>query len=298
MRRGLLLLALVPLLGAQAGKVTYETKGADGSRFVLSNFDPNVRLRFAQRRVEFEGTGNPLRIESFSPQGDVVFTGRRATGAMISGPTSVIEAVDLSGDAVFLRTTPANDPVKGTSRLTTDRLTYAGNESEGTLTLPVAFSLVDKSEGVRQVDRQVNGQTTRVPETFTQDTTMSGTRGTIIFDPRSTTPQEQRLRKGTIEGPIKMTLRRSALRQGDSDPTRTNLDATADRLEFDFTTNDRTATLTGNVVIDGDSEAVIGKVNAQRAILKLNENLEVTEVIVTGAPITTRFRERPTGGGR
>ena len=99
-----------------------------------------------------------------------------------------------------------------------------------------------------------------------------------------------------LAGPVKLSLKRTF--HGAGNPIQ-SIVATGDRLTTTFDQNGGTITLSGHVVIDGDSDAFSGEAHADSVSVKVDGALNPIEVDLSGSPARSTYSDHPArrGGG-
>jgi lipopolysaccharide export system protein LptA len=159
---------------------------------------------------------------------------------------------------------------------------YSGSATQGTLTLPQPFTMESKAVG-KSGDKS-----------FDQTMTAEGSQATIQLDPASA--GKVPFQTGKISGPVKLKILRSET-AGTQPPTLSELNGSADMVEFDLTTS-RTITLKGNVKVSGSSGLYQGTSEGDTVVVSLDENMKPIKIRITGDPTKSTLRERKPGGGR
>jgi len=257
----------------------------------------------------FRGTGSPVIIER--PWQGAVLSANQVDAEIraLADQTFVVQQGSFVGSASVVTDSDAADAalkaagkplpsrtISERTEVSSDRFNYSGTEQEGTLVAPGALTTTDASHGTREVTRKINGQQLTGPEAFEQKWTLVGSSGTVAIDPGQSVAVKQRLRKGDLNGPVTLHLTRSAKGPGDVAARLTAMDASADHVAFDFTGATRTITATGHVVLTSDNGVFKGTVNADKAVVTVDENLNVKTIDTTGEPTTTTIHRL--GGGK
>lgn len=178
-----------------------------------------------------------------------------------------LEQADASGGVGLSLASRRDGQPTRTTNLESDSLQYSASNDQAVL--PGSLTIVSTVEGGRGNFR------------------IAGSRATLTLAPLGE-KAEMPLRAGEIAGPV--TLRLETLREptaeekaeGRKAPVPVVVTGVGDRLVF----NDqaRTLTLSGNVAIDGNDGSAFGKVEAQRAVLTLNERREIVDLELSGEP--------------
>jgi hypothetical protein len=266
---------------------------------VLRGFD-NHRLSRTVTEVRFSGSGTPAIIEA-KTSGALLQAQEVSGTARVEGKLMTLQEAQLSGNAVIVIDTKAREtfilsqnaaaaPAREHSRTRLDSsvLDYKGNSEMGTVTANSKLHLVSDSAGTRTVKKDEKD----VERAFTQSLDLVGSKGAITLDPRGKTSVAV-LRKGSVEGPVDFVYRGTEKDSDAKEPTLTNLVGRGDLLTFDFTTPDKTITLSGNVHMVGTG-SFAGETNVDKLIITVDDNLQPIRYETEGKPTTTRIKP---GGG-
>ncbi len=268
----------------------------------------------------FEAKGNPLTLEA------------RLQGMAIVGPTmtgilgravdskdakrsiSFVRSLDATGGPVvtfdsesrfvvqtehskkFKLPPPAPMNSATFAKLRTSELAYRGSESEGTFAIPKPFEVEMhvKGQGKTQVKDAAGKQTQTVAKQFTNEATVSGASATVRIDPSAIGVNQ--LTSGLIKGVVKLRMKQVETTALAPEPQITMLDGLAEEISFDLKEK-RTITLTGNVMLSGNTSVYAGKTEGDQAVIWLDENLKPIRIRITGQPTKSSLREKKSGGG-
>jgi hypothetical protein len=276
--------------------------------FVIRNTTHSSAHTDEDTHLAFEGTGTPVIIER-KDRGLTMSANHLSGHAVPQGNSAYLLDGQFAGSAQMLQDTQSQDaflkahnlpPIKHTgdsrTQLDTERFDYKGDPTEGTVTIPGAIVMTMHMVGTHDVKRKVKGVDVTGPETYDQNNTLNAASGTITLDPRPSTVPENQLKKGELTGPVKLHMVRGAKGPGDEKVVITTMDLSADKMSFDFTGAKRTITITGNVVVTGDNGAFAGTMNADQAVIVVDDNFRIKSTDTTGSPTVTNLRK--VGGGR
>lgn len=201
-------------------------------------------------------------------------------------------AEDASIDLAKRRGTPPPKRAEShsVSEFRTDRLDYSGTEEKGKFTIPGAFTLNSKAEGLMHM--KAENQT--IDKRFTQTIDAKGVFGTFNLDP-SVQKEQVPLQSGTVEGPMTFELVRSETTVGTNQVEVSKFSGAADRAVIDLE-KERTITFSGHVKVRGENSALIGTSEGDTVILYLDETLNVIRVKILGEPAKSTAREKKGGG--
>lgn len=258
--------------------------------------------------LAFDASGTPVIIER-KDRGLTMSASHISGNVMQEGNSAYLLDGQFVGSAQLIQDTASQDdfrkahqlpPIKHTgdsrTQLDTERFDYKGDQTEGTVTAPSAIVMTMHLVGTHDVKRKVKGVDVTGPETYDQNNTLNAASGTITLDPRPSTAPEKQLKKGELAGFVKLHLVRGAKGPGDEKVVITTMDLSADKMSFDFTGAKRTITITGHVVVTGDNTAFAGTMNADQAVIVVDDNFRIKSIDTTGSPTVTNLRK--VGGGR
>lgn len=236
----------------------------------LKNLSSWLTRRVDANTLSFKGAGSPFNGE-WKSQGLTV-RGSTLEGRSVKG-TKGYYVTDLNvGGKVQLRiAAAATGGVSPTRTVNGDRLVFKGDESSGTVVMTgnVRFEDVIK-------DRTIN---------------ITGSSANLNLDlrPKAETP----VTLANLAGPVKMTLKqtREVTRQGAKAVQITDVEATADRIQYDPSENGAAITLSGNVRVQGTQDAAGGEMTADRVVIQLDSLGEVVSIEATGNPGTGTFSD-------
>jgi hypothetical protein len=159
----------------------------------------------------------------------------------------------------------------GVSRIESETLQLSVGPDAARVTVPAALTLASESRTEGRV----------------QTLHLSGARGELLLNPDPNSGANS-LRTGVLVGPIHFALTR------DEDGEATKVEGTADRLELDLVSTERTIRMTGNVRITGEGAQYSGETRAASVVVTVDETLRPIRYVFQGAPTETRIRQ----GGR
>lgn len=270
----------------------------------------------------FKMIGNPAIVES------------RLDGMTVSAPsisgifgpqvrgqrTRYIEKLDVTGGAtvvydsgIKLQTEqefakkygtpePESRVGKDVSTMKTDRFEYNGVANEGAFAFPAPFTIHTDSRGQRLVKgKPATATQPAVPDVLKEYHAVAdvdGISGLMNINPAA--KKLGFLQTGSINGPVTMTIKVTEKAPSLPDEV-TDLKMLADRIDFDLV-KENTITLTGNVVIEGETNTFVGKSEGDLAVLTVDPaTLKVLKIRITADPTKSTFREKKpvkSGGGR
>ena len=182
-----------------------------------------------------------------------------------------LKRASVDGEALFkFAELQAGGPVSATAEFSANSLLYTGTERVGHLHIENRF---------RGVFRQ--------PDDVYLITVEGGTADFDLF-PGAPVSQDL-MSSGEVSGPIKMSMK---MRRTDST---VSLEGSADRALMKLIGSDRTITLSGHVLIQGDGLGYVGNASGQTAILSLGPKNELKDIKLLGSP--AKAEARPQGGG-
>jgi len=301
-RRGLALAAV----GAAAvvfGQTPYVTRLESPSGPLIIEGAVHQTTHQTTDSTTYDGTGNPVVFER--PEQGLTLSANHVTLRFKPSEEDkdyVLESGTFIGKAHYHSDTIAADkaliadkkpvpkrPSAVQLDLVSERFDYAGTATEGTMTLPLPLALENDSAGTHTVKKKVNKVDVTGPEDFKQSFTLDGSSGTIVLDPGAKTPDKNRLKKGSVAGPVTFHFTRAAKGPGDLDFVTSKLDGTSDNLSFDFTTPNPTVTLEGHVVTTVTNGVFVATDNSSRTVITLDPTFKVIGIEAIGEPATTHL---------
>jgi lipopolysaccharide export system protein LptA len=191
-------------------------------------------------------------------------------------------------------TTPPPAPVdRSQMTVTSDALSYAGDDKQGTITIPGAFVFTRQAHTVGTVTKKaekgsVAKKAEKVPQVSDDNMQLHASSGTLTF---AAEPKDiDSIRSGVLEGPITAHMVRDSVTNGQPDP-QSVIDAAADHAEFSG--DSHTLTLTGNVAVDGKEDVYAGSARAAKAVITFGPRGRVLRIELTGTPTETKIDKRP-----
>jgi hypothetical protein len=187
---------------------------------------------------------------------------------------------------------PPGTPNPAHAEFTAARFSYDGTYETGTLHFPVPFDLTANGaslDKVKKGDALLDRQSTYVFRMHG----VSGDLGVFVKADPKTLP----LRTGTLNGPVTLHARRESTLGGQPElPGEIN--ATADRMEYDFVSAVHTVSLTGNVKLDGLHQTYAGSSTGARVVLTFGADNQVKKVEIEQAETNLKPQPKPGGGAR
>jgi hypothetical protein len=274
--------ALIVAAFAFAAQVRINYQDQD---FTLKGFD-TFSATLEDRSIGFEGRGKPLSIEILSS--GTLLSGTDATGRAVkdAGGAYFLQTVSVNGDAVLsvdtqlayeyvsrnMESSKRPDVVTKTE-LRSSALKYSGTAADGRTDFPAAL-IIDTTSFSAAASRALH---------------LTGTSGFITMSLKSA--GSNALRTGEIVGPVTYSGKSDALSAPGGPPQTTTFQGKADNLKFDFTTEPRTLTLTGNVTLDAKGTAATGEISADTVVVTLDANLKPVKIDIAGSPAKTTMRQ-------
>ncbi|MEA2553444.1 MAG: hypothetical protein QOJ65_1620 [Fimbriimonadaceae bacterium] len=263
--------AVVALGFAAQARINYRDQD-----FTLRDFD-NFSATLESDGITFKGTGNPLGIESKAS--GLVITAKSADGKAVRSPDKsyFLQDVVLNGD-VHLQMSQLGNGTATVTLVDSDALHYTGSASQGRIDSATPLTINSSSTG------------TGIVPTFSRTIIAHGSRGFATFAIGNAPGNP--MRTGEMAGPVTFSLHLSNTRAGGVAEV-TDLEGKADQLTFDFATDPKTVTLTGNVTVTGKGPTASGDIAAENVVVTLDAQLQPIKVDVTGSPAKTRLRQEP-----
>lgn len=250
------------------------------------------RLRWRDRGIDVSGRTGTVDADRTAAGNFFITRAGLAGGVSIHRDTRLADEFAAEQAKAAGSPSPEANPNHSSLTLTTEALSYAGDADGGTVTMGAAFDLDSRSH--RATSASVKGSPNqRAPLTIDDQLTLRGADGTVTFatDARDVNA----LRTGHVSMPV-VHLVRKAVQDGKALPD-SIVDASADRMDLDFLSANRTLTLTGNVVVNGSAEVYAGTTKASKAIITFGPDGRITRIEMTGSPTETNVKPRPAAGG-
>lgn len=310
--------ALILLLAIGQGRTLFEDPERSVTISNYSQAEGGVDLETGN--YSFWATGAPLRITS-RLQG-LLIEAPRVEGLVGRGPdpsdekriTSFARELNVTGNATVTFDSQAQyaalsdhakrfklDPPEPLGSvemaiLQTDRFSYQGDQAQGALTIPTAFTIEFKSNGEEEVE--IKGATPDLAKMAKRRNeglaTVSGGSGVIELLPGAQGMNQ--LRAIVITGRPKFHITRKESTEGIATAQVSVMDGEADEVRITMGEN-RTVTLIGNVTFSGSANTYAGSTEADQAVITLDQNMKPIRIRFTGNPINSRVRENKVGGG-
>lgn len=292
---------------------------------------PNGEIEIHHKRITIGAGGGSLTVEGAPALLNWKDAGVKASAALITAEAGTdvaarayfLKSANLTGaarlefdnvarhaflaDLAATRGVPAPPTPESNLQavITSETMTYTGDFDLGTATIPGALHAASRAHGEERVALKT-GQALRVYDDSAEFRATSGT-----FEV-ATHPKEGALpfRKGSIMGPTTFSYRRQSTLDGAPEPPN-QIDGTADRIDFDFTGENRTVTLTGNVRVEGRITVLSGgkhtpyeaTTSGARAVITFGPKMEFRQIVMEGDPTDSTIKRPSTqgasgGGGR
>ena len=267
--------------------------------FTLSNFD-TFNATLENQGIAFKGDGKPLHIDMQSS--GTTITGLNADGNALRGSTgayflqnsTVTGSANLTLNGATVQQWALAHPKPGAkpgtapnettiTQIQSNVLKYAGTEKDGRVDFPGSVIIDSTSDGSTTGKNKVvtnNHRTLHV----------TGSSGFTTVGLSNT--GNNALETGHLAGPVNFNGESDSTAAGTQAQT-TTYEGKADSMDFDFTKDPRTLTLTGNVSISSKGTGATGDISADTVVMTLDANLKPTKVDITGSPAKTTIHQEP-----
>gem|GEM_PF-3672250 len=318
------LLALLSVTGAapQQDPGTFNLRGPNGWVRLRGFTNVNVNLEegvpsvatAAGPSVILEDTGSGLTLIGKAMSVTMTRNARGETiiqsATVADGATAVIDtavAAQARKETAQRNNKPAPaDPREVTrGRLESERFTYARSpEGEGVLTIPADMSYTSTTDGtLTRVTKATEKEPERRTEVaFNQLLKLNGKTARLTLSVPETPDIPVDIRTGRVEGPVTFNLVRSErspdpAKPGELRNEATNVTGKSDLFLANFLgAEDPTLTAEGNVVVDGETQAFIGRVTGARAVITLDRTTrQPKNYNFSGQPAVTRVNQKAGG---
>lgn len=257
---------------------------------------------------DFNLKGNPFKLESRQQgltlsgnAGDGRFTSYVSEGTENKGKKAYfVDRIHVVGnaqvildstvaDAFLSQTTkkPSTATTQSRTQIDTRLFNYTGTATQGTLELPEATILQNRSQGRQQTKKKKEGKEIQVWETFEQTLKLDGSKGQVMLNPAAK-GKEMPLQKGFFDGPVTLTVHRVATEDGSRVPSVSDLNGSCDRIEMDLTATPKTIRMLGHLKLTTSSTVADATFEADEVTFTLSDTLQVVGISADkGKPTTT-----------
>lgn len=237
-----------------------------------------VQVLWHDAGLSLQGKSAGVDLQLNSTGDYYVRTGELTGGASLTLDSALAYRYEVNRARDAGALAPPAPPQADNVIFTTDRLSYAGDQDQGVLTIPSSFT------GTYDLTRTL-------PNRLSVTMQVIGSSGTFELGTHARR-EKIALRTGTVAGPVTVRYSQAAANGA------VELLANGDRMTMRFIGDDRSIRLAGNVKITGSGQGYKGDASGSEAVLILGKDNELKEFRMTGSPTRTNVEAQNKGGGR